>query len=460
MDEIAPREAANRNTVIGSRFLACLAWSALLGVVAGAGCSRGRSPEARATEEAKAFGTLPGLKATPDQALQDELARVVEQGGTPELLAADEIPPDMNVAAGLMAVFEKMDRERIATIRAETDALFPKGPFTLEPVQREKAIRFRRRYNDERMGARLALERPECRFPIAYEAGPADDYVFLDVVYICLRLEAFAVAEALWAGDLDSATESLRYMLRLAECVAAEPHLVARLKGAFLRMEGLLVLQAIVGHEKFQRSHALSIRGWLDDQLAAWPDDSLAWIGDRAQGMVIYEAVRGGELGKFLTEKDKEQIKAVSTITAFEEAARRDVNADELYYLKAMDKIIESCRNPYYTRVKDFEQLRQDLHERRNRSDFPLVAGRLLLPDIEKAQVIQARDRANCEGWVLALAAACGEEPPKIGNNPLTGRPYRTERDGKTILVFDIGTGVDGDNPPWIVPNMAAAGGN
>ena len=460
MNEIAPREVTNRGTVSTSRFLACLAWSALLGLAAGAGCSRGPSPEAQATEEAKAFGTLPGLKATPDQALQDALARVVEQGGTPELLAAGKIPPDMNVAAGLTAVFERMDRERIAMIRAETDELFPKGPFTLEPVRREKAIRFRRRYDDERMGARLALQRPECRFPIEYEAGPADDYVFLDIVWICLRLEAFSAAEALWAGDLDSATESLHYMLRLAECVAAEPHLVARLEGAFLRMEGLLVLQAIVGHEKFQRRHALLIRGWLDDQLAAWPDDSLAWIGDRAQGMVMYEAVRGGELDKFLTEKDKEQIKPVSTITAFEEAARRDVNADELYYLTAMDNIIESCRNPYHTRIKDLEQLRQDLHERRNRSDFPLVAGRLLLPDIEKAQVIQARDRANCEGWALALAAACGEEPPKIGNNPLTGRPYRTERDGKTILVFDIGTGVDGDNPPWIAPNMAAAGGN
>ncbi len=454
MERVMERGAAGK-----SRFLTTLAWSALLGLAAAAGCSR-PSPEAQATEEAKAFGTLPGLKATPDQALQDELARVVEQGGTPELLAADEIPPDMNVAAGLMAVFdERMDRERIAMIRAETDELFPEGPFTLEPVRREKAIRFRRRYDDERMGARLALQRPECRFPIAYEAGPADDNVFLDVVWICSRLEAFAAAEALWAGDLDSALESLHYMLRLAECVAAEPHLVSRLEGAFLRMEGLLVLQAIVGHEKFQRSHALLIRGWLDDQLAAWPDDSLAWIGDRAQGMVMYEAVRGGELDKFLTEKDKEQIKAVSTITAFAEAACRDVNADELYYLKAMDKIIESCRNPYHTRVEDFEQLRQDLHERRNRSDFPLVAGRLLLPEFEKAHVIQARDRANCEGWVLALAAACGEKPPKIGNNPLTGRPYRMERDGKTILVFDIGTGVDGDNPPWIVPNMTSAGG-
>jgi hypothetical protein len=108
--------------------------------------------------------------------------------------------------------------------------------------------------------------------------------------------------------------------------------------------------------------------------------------------------------------------------------------------------------------VADFEELRRDLHNRRNSSDFPLVAGRLLLLDVEKGHVIQARDRANCEAWVLALALACAEKPPGFGNNPLTGRPYRVERDGKTILVYDVGTGLDGDDPPWIVPDLSSAG--
>ena len=183
-------DAACRSSV---REVADLAWLALLLAIAtGAGCTKTPSPEAKATEEAKAFGALPGLKATPDQSLQDELTRVVTDGGTPELLASRQIPDESNIAAGLIALFDGVDRKRLAAIRAESDGLFPKGPFTLDPVQRERAMRFRQRYDDERMGARLALERPECRFPIAFEAGPADELAFLDVVWICSRLEAFS----------------------------------------------------------------------------------------------------------------------------------------------------------------------------------------------------------------------------------------------------------------------------
>lgn len=420
-----------------------------------AGCSEDSPRENKAIEQAKALGALPGLKATPDQALQDELARIREEGGTPELLAADRVAGDENVATGLAGLFIGVDSETLAAIRAESEELFPEGPFTFSPVEQEKAIRFRERYEQERLGARLALERPECRFPIAYEAGPADELAFLDTVWICSRLEAFRAAEALASLDVDAATESLYYMLRLAECLAAEPHPVVRLEAAFLRTEALIVLQAIAGSEAFERRHALAVHGWLNDQLVNWPDDALAWIGDRAQGMIVYEAVRAGQLAKFLTQEERKQLEEAGSFSAFEKAAVRGVNADELYYLKAMRKIIDDCDGPYHTRVEGFEQLRRDLHERRNDSSFPLIAGRLLLLDIEKGHVIQARDRANCEGWVIALAHACGEEPPEFTNNPLTGRPYRVERDGETILVFDIGTGVDGDNPPWILPDVS-----
>lgn len=443
---------------LGRGLAACCAWLGLLLAVSG-GCSKTPSSEAKATEEAKAFGALPGLKATPDKALQAELARVVDERGTPESLAAGKIADESNVADGLLALFADVDRDRLALIRAESEELYPKGPFTFDPIQREKVIRFRERYEDQRIGARLALDRPECRFPIAFEAGPADELAFLDPVWICSRLEAFRAAEAIASLDVDSAVESLHFMLRLAQCLAAEPHPVTRLEAAFLRTEALVVLQAIVSSEKFERRHATTIQGWLSNQLATWPDDALAWIGDRAQGMVIYEAIRGGKLNDFLTEQEKEQLKAERSLSAFEDAALRGVNADELYYLVAMRKILDSCRQPYHARVDGFKGLAQDLHQKRNGPDFPLVAGRFLLLDVEKGHVIQARDRANCEAWVLALTLACGDKPPEPGTNPLTGRPYRVERDGKTILVYDIGTGVDGDNPPWIVPDLSASAG-
>ena len=238
----------------------------------------------------------------------------------PSCLPPEKISADSNVATGLAALFHGVDRERLAIIRAESDELFPDGPFTLNPVQREKAIRFRQRYEDERNGARLALQRPECRFPIQYEAGPAEELTFLDTVWICSRLEAFRAAEALSALDVDTAVESLRYQLRLAECLAAEPHPVVRLEGAFSSHRGPC--------SSFRRSwaarilngrHAIVILGLLSEQLATWPDDALAWIGDRAQGMVIYEAVRGGKLKAFLTDDEKQRLKESGNSSAFED---------------------------------------------------------------------------------------------------------------------------------------------
>ena len=427
--------------------------AALLVVVCG--CNRGASPARTATEQAKAFGALPGLKASPDEALQDALAQVVAEGGTPELLATASATGGENAAAALVALFEGLDHQAIGAIRAEVDELFPEGRFTFSPVQLERALRVGKRYEKERLGARVALELPECRFPIAFEAGPAADLGFLDMAVICSRLEAFRAAEALAVHDVDTALESLRQMLRMAECLAAEPHATVRLEAAFLRTDAFLVLQAIAGDEGFQRRHAELAHGLLMQQLQRWPDDALAWIGDRSAGMIFYEAVRSGQLEDFLTEAEIERLKEEDIFSEFEQAALRNVNGDELYYLTAMGRILESCEHPYHTRIDVFEDLRRDLHNKRNDADFPLLAGRFLLLDIEKGHVIQARDRANCEGWAIATALAAGLAAKPIENNPLTGQPYRIERDGGTILVSDIGTGEQGDNPPWIIPDLS-----
>jgi hypothetical protein len=63
----------------------------------------------------------------------------------------------------------------------------------------------------------------------------------------------------------------------------------------------------------------------------------------------------------------------------------------------------------------------------------------LLLPAVQNGQAIQARERANCEAWAIALARATGRPGPPFQVNPLTGDRYRSEeKDGK-ILVHDMG---------------------
>lgn len=421
------------------------------------GCGQKLSPEMEAAVEAKAYGRLPGLTAAPDEALQDELARIVEERGTPELLSSAGGSDETPEVSGLSKMFPGLDRDALAAIRAESDKLLPSRSFTLDPVRLERAIRFRRRHERPQQEFRLELDQPGCRFPIDFQSGQAADLSFLDRAWIGVRLEAFRAAESLASHKVDAALESLHYMLQAAERLAAEPHPQVRFEAAFMRTEAFLVLQSIVKDSGVTRDHLKTVHGWLAEQLERWPDDALAWIGDRALGMVFYEAARDGRLHDFLAPSEVEALRSEGFLSEFKDAVLRNVNRDELYYLAAMRKIIASCRRPYHARIADFDALRWELQAKRNEADFPLLAGRFLLPDIEKGHVIQARDRANCEGWTLAAALAAGDPPPPLEANPLTGRPYRVEREGSTIMVLDIGAGEGGDNPPWIVPDLAHA---
>ena len=65
------------------------------------------------------------------------------------------------------------------------------------------------------------------------------------------------------------------------------------------------------------------------------------------------------------------------------------------------------------------------------------VADRFLLSDFGQAQWLQARDRALCEAWSVALAAAAGVTQ-RIPINPLTGAPYLLRKKEGEIIVERI----------------------
>ena len=439
---------------LAARRRAGLAWLAavLLGFWATGGCggSAGDSPDELDPEH---YGKLPGLSSTPLPGLRDELARIAEEGGTPELLSAGGVADEQNVAAGLKDLFES---EKIGSILKEANEIYyppRKAGFDFDPVRLERAVAFRKTYDPQRQRARIALRRPQCDFGIAHTAGQFADLSCVDMAWILSRLEAFQAAEQLQVGELDAAIQSLGYLLRLAQCLGAEKHMVARGQAAKMLSEALLLLDAIVRHPKVTRAHLEELFGLIEAQLAKWPDDADAWIGDRASGMHFYEMVRDGKLMALLLAEDIDRLGGAEVARDVPKAARRTVNEDELYYLRTMRKIIESCRQPYFRRAALFEAIRGDLQLKQGTSEFPLVAGHLLLPDIESVHLIQAEDRAICEAWSLALALATGKERPPYKINPRTGSPYKVLREDGRVEVSQIGP--DGDDTRLAVPDLS-----
>ena len=422
----------------------------MLAVVLLCGCGKGQEENDPDMSPAVAYGKLPGLKAAPDKRLQDELARIVDEGATPELLTKSRILDKDNAATIFKALFEA---DKVESIYLKSEDLFPDGPFTFNAISLEQVAQFRRQYDEQRLKARNALLKPACNMGVRHDHGYSDELPLVNVFWICARLEAFMAAEMLAAADPTAAVEAVEYMLKLAGLMAAEKNATVRLQAAFLRTEALSVLQSIAHHKTTSREDLQRIHAAICEQLADWAPDAYAWIGDRALGMYAYELARDGQLGTILTPQEIESFSEEGVLFQLPAAAGRQINDDEIYYLTAMRKIINSCDRPYYERTEVFEDLRKDLHEKRNSPEFPIIAGRLFLPNIEKGHVIQARDRANCEAWVLATALATGMEPPAVEINPLTGKPYTVRREN-VIAVFDVGPGTDGDNPPVIVPDF------
>lgn len=411
-------------------------WMLLAGWIVVAGCRSEPGDDAPEGGVGLDFyGKLPGLAATPDPQLRAEYTRILEEGGCPEQLTLPPIPDEENVAAGLRDLFPP---DKLDELLQETERIVPpaKLGFNYDPIRLHRARAFWKQYQQAWQKARQALQRPRCQFGIRFVEGDGADLSFIKTVWMVGRLEMFYAADQLAKKQITEAIGSVEFLLRLCHCLGAERHFEARGQAAFLRSEVLLLLEAIVRRPEIQGAHLHRLADLLDSHLAQWPPDAAAWIGERALGMHTYELVREGRLLQLTRPEEIELMAGHATPAELAEIAKQTVNQDELYYLRTMRQIIQACTKPYFQRAALFEQIRLDLHQKRNTSEFPLVAGYLLLPPIENGHRLQAKDRALCEAWAIGLALGAGRPPPPYQLNPLTGQPYKIFRNEGRIEVL------------------------
>ena len=246
-------------------------------------------------------------------------------------------------------------------------------------------------------------------------------------------------------------------MLRMARFLAAEKHPVYRNEAARVREEALGVLEAVVQHPKVSRPSVAALHDTLAGQLAAWPNDADVWIGDRAVGLHAYEMVRYGHLLSLIPE-EIEQYQEEGVLEARVEAILGSLDEDELFYLESMRAIINACEKPYFERAETFARIRAEQSERSTTAQFPTFAANILLPPVEEHHAVEARDRALCEAWTLALAAALDRPAPGFKVNPLTGKPYAMNVEERRVVVW--GADFPSADTRIIVPRLLAPPSN
>jgi hypothetical protein len=319
-----------------------------------------------------------------------------------------------------------------------------------------RAARLVRVYQPQRQALRTALARPHDHFGAQLTHGYFDEQiVFVTAVSACVRLEGLAAGEALLGRQRPSdAADSLHTMLELVERLAAESHPAARFRAAVLRTEALRVAGAVALHPAADRGLKLALLARLRRQLDRWPADDRAWIGDRALGLHAYEVIRAGHFSSLASEDDFKSLKDEGRLRDLGLAVTQGLDDDELFYLRAMRRIIHSCAQPYYLRRAMLDQLERERSDARGSDAYPLIADRFLLTRIDENQRLVAQDRALCEAWVLALAVALGEPRPKLAINPLTGQPYRLVEAAEAITVADVTP----DGTSVVIPRLKPPG--
>lgn len=430
---------------------ALLLTGALLALTCASGCGRSPARERMQTPK-EPFEQLPGLRATHDPALRRELALLVDQRATPLLVRRALVPLEQNVAAPLVGLFTDDDLDYLSR-QAESIAAAGGLPLEGDSLERGRSVLA----GNERQLAvtRSALERPRCDLGIDPAKGAMADLALVRTARLAARWEAFAASAALAAGDLAAATEALVRSLRWAEHLARERHVVSRVEAAHARLEAISVLAHLVRQPGIASEEQAFLLDFLSRQLDEWPADAEAWIGDRAVGMHTYEVARRRKLIRLLTTDEIAQFEAEGLAGRFRRFSSDELDADERFYLATMRQLIDACRLPYYQRSEVFAQIAAEIEALESASNYPLVAARLLLADVEPAQRAQALDRAACEAYTIALSLALGRARPPFETNPLTGTAYRVSDDAVQVSVSPLGDGTHAVETA-IVPRPAA----
>ena len=428
----------------------------LLTWLACVGCSRQKPADL--PDDRQLMVELPETMASEDAELQQELDRLRRQQLLPWQQSAREVPEDENAAAVLAKQFAGLDAEPLA---AEAAPLLAEAGLQFSLTDQETARQLLERFDAPRRAARQALELPDGTFGVEPAAGLLAELKCIGQGRLIVRLEAFAAALAMGRlgpadggrrgedtadaspVDLDEATAAVEAMLEWVDILAREPNSVCRLEAVHLRSEALLALEAVAQHPAVTGAQLKRLEDAVTRSLAQWPSDAEVCQAERILGLQMYELVRSGRHEAVQSEdpamSDAELVRRVRRMKP------PQIDRDQLFYLRAMDRIIRQSEENFPARQPLFAQLRTSAGAL-EADDHPAIAMHVLLHDMERLHRFLTFDRARMEAWATALAAARGNDGPPLDKSPRTGEAYRVTQRPDRVSVAGHGS-LEADEP-------------
>lgn len=472
----------------GKAILAILLFMLLLLIISGF-CQRdysvGEKPvfvsyDERKIEQSRFFG-LEATRKARDETLVAEVARLIDESALPADLYQTKLDEKHNVAVQLRKHFEAFEDNRRDLQRLAVEQ--PLGAWTISPETLKSVAPVLDRLRPQRELIRQVLDREKVEFGLDLVETKTTRMLnpkVPDLLRDYILLEEFAVARALAEGDMNVANDSLRYIFKLARLASFAKSMPLRFTAAEIRQKALNILQTLVLDSRFSPEDKGLFLEELRHTLANWPDDALAWVGERAYGMQMFESIRQDgilpPLPSDTPSKDyqtmKREMNQTPTPPTTEEMLKRvelsaftynelayladpvgdpgfllwvndglfqTIDADEVFYLRTMRSIITASSEPYYRQVHVFDTLVSDIYSKRDQPDEPFIAS-ILLRDVRAMAQTQAVDRAQVEAFAVALTLSDEEtgrapwaKPLVNAINPLTGEGYSVQRSERHV---------------------------
>lgn len=397
-------------------------------------------------EDLERYAKLPLALTTHHADLRAELARVVAEGGTPAQLAdaATTAGGKSTAAAVLTELSELFPADTREMLLKRIVAVYPDDQFQFSPLERQAARELLQSVDERRRNYQRLIMTPRLPLVHAHSLGMGADMGYLDCVEVGNRLVVLSCEEHLEAERLQPATDAWEALMRGAAWMSQQKHMVPRLAAVHRRHEAFSALGAIVRHPKVAREHLVRIEQVMKRELAEWPADAEAWVGERAEGLHTYELVRDGYLLSVLPFEELRQYREEIGVEKLGQAVGKNLDVDELFFLQSVRKLREVSQKSYPERRAAVEQLMAELERLRQTDQYPFLADQVLLQNLDEEQQWLALDRARAEAWWLAVRTALGEASDSPSVNPLTGQPFSVVKTDSEVVV----DGIDSDEKP------------
>ncbi|MDR0337223.1 MAG: hypothetical protein LBI18_09050 [Planctomycetaceae bacterium] len=427
------------------------------------------------------FRGMETARSEKDKELVAEIKKIIDQKETPSDIFKQLPANTVNIAVTLNDVFHFDNSEELKILR---NAAPKEGKWNINNETLEQLSEILDHFESKRLTIRNILNRSNVCFHFIFEQdeefGEIVDVQAANYLEDYLLLEEYAIAKSLRDGQVEEALDSLVYLFRMAQLASAVAVPAVRSSAALIRLRAVDVMQRIILDTKFNKRYLNGLYGMIYEQLESWTPDRAVWVADRASGLKTFHRILqyGPEAALTPTELDELEKRGLLTFVARKQKGRKNKKnttdnnetketilmnndfwrthvADETFYLKSMQKIIDKCNKPFYQRIAVLDEINNEVLSKMDKKPEPVIA-EILLRGIVRSMRLHAQDRAGCETACLAMAISL-EKPTTMlrTSNPFSEKKYTIDEinDQENPQNKFIEVTSSGNHQPFRVPD-------